>query len=161
MPIRIAKHYGQVILAVALVAPFSIVAHANDQDGTVRVKSAYAMNETIARIKNDIAEKGIRFFSEIDESKLAADAGIKLRPSTLLVFGNPPLGTQFITSNPNAGLDWPVRLLVTQDEDGSVWTVYTDFGWIAKRHRIVDREAQFKMATEVIGSITSSVATGK
>ena len=161
MPIRIAKHYGQVILAVALVAPFSIVAHANDQDGIVRVKSAYPMNETIARIKKDIAEKGIRFFSEIDQSKLAADAGIKLRPSTLLVFGNPPLGTQFITSNPNAGLDWPVRLLVTQDEDGSVWTVYTDFGWIAKRHRIVDREAQFKMATEVIGSITSSVAIGK
>ena len=161
MSSRIAKHYGQAILAVALVAPFSIVAHANDQDGIVRVKSAYPMSETIARIKKDIAEKGIRFFSEIDQSKLAADAGIKLRPSTLLVFGNPPLGTQFITSNPNAGLDWPVRLLVTQDEDGSVWTVYTDFGWIAKRHRIVDREAQFKMATEVIGSITSSVATGK
>ena len=161
MPIRIAKHYGQVILAVALVAPFSIVAHANDQDGIVRVKSAYPMNETIDLIKKDIAEKGIRFFSEIDQSKLAADAGIKLRPSTLLVFGNPQLGTQFITSNANAGLDWPVRLLVTQDEDGSVWTVYTDFGWIAKRHRITDREAQFKMATEVIGSITSSVAIGK
>jgi uncharacterized protein (DUF302 family) len=144
-----------------LVAPFSIVAHANDQDGIVRVKSAYPMNETIARIKKDIAEKGIRFFSEIDQSKLAADAGIRLRPSTLLVFGNPPLGTQFITSNPNAGLDWPVRLLVTQDDDGSVWTVYTDFGWIAKRHRITDREAQFTMATEVIGSITSSVAIGK
>ena len=55
----------------------------------------------------------------------------------------------------------PCQSLVTQDEDGSVWTVYTDFGWIAKPHRIVDREAQFKMATEVIGSITSSVATGK
>ena len=161
MPIRIAKHYGQAILAVALVAPFSIVARANDQDGIVRVKSAYPMSETIARIKKDIAEKGIRFFSEIDQSKLAADAAITLRPSTLLVFGNPPLGTQFITSNPNAGLDWPVRLLVTQEEDGSVWTVYTDFGWIAKRHRITDRQAQFKMATEVIGSITSSVATGK
>jgi uncharacterized protein (DUF302 family) len=73
-------------------------------------------------------------------------------------FGNPPLGTQFITSNPNAGLDWPVRPLVTQDDDGSVWTVDMDFGWIAKRHLIIDRRAQFKMATEVIGSITSSVA---
>ncbi len=86
------------------------------------------------------ADKGIRFFSEIDQSKLAADAGIKLRPSTLLVFGNPPLGTQFITSNPNAGLDWPVRLLVTQEDDGSVWTVYSDFGWIARRHGIKDRD---------------------
>jgi len=158
MSIGTAKPFSQAILAVALVASFSIVASANDRDGIVRVKSAYPLNETISRIKKDIADKGIRFFSEIDQAKLAADAGIKLRPSTLLVFGNPPLGTQFITSNPNAGLDWPVRLLVTQDDDGSVWTVYTDFGWIAKRHGIGDREAQFKMATEVIGSITSSAA---
>jgi uncharacterized protein (DUF302 family) len=125
------------------------------------VKSNYPLDETISRIKKDIADKGIRFFSEIDQAKLAADAGIKLRPSTLLVFGNPPLGTQFMTANPNAGLDWPVRLLVTQEEDGSVWTVYTDFGWIAKRHRIVNRKAQFKMASEVVGSITSSVTAGK
>ena len=86
-------------------------------------------------------------------------AGIKLRPSTLLVFGNPPLGTQFITSNPNAGLDWPVRLLLTQDDNGDVWAVWTDFGWIAKRHNIRDRVAQFEMATKVVGSITSTIAT--
>ena len=97
------------------------------------------------------------FFASVDQSKLAADAGIKLRPSTLLMFGNPPLGTQFITSNPNAGLDWPVRLLVTQDEKGDVWAVYTDFQWIAQRHGITDREAQFKMASNVVASITSSV----
>jgi len=145
-------------IAVAFVVSSTIMAHASDKDGIVRIKSAYAMSETISRIKQDIADKGIRFFSEIDQSQLAADAGIKLRPSTLLVFGNPPLGTQFITSNPNAGLDWPVRLLITQEDDGSVWTVYTDFGWIAKRHGIRDREAQFKMASQVIGAITSSVA---
>ena len=98
-----------------------------------------------------------RFFSEIDQSKLAADAGIKLNPSTLLVFGNPPLGTQFMTANPNAGLDWPVRLLVIQDSAGAVWTVYTDFAWIAARHGIVNRGDQFKMASMVIASITSSV----
>ena len=126
-------------------------------DGIVRVKSAYPVEETIARLKKDIADKGIMFFAAVDQSKLAADAGIKLRPSTLLMFGNPPLGTQFITSNPNAGLDWPVRLLVTQDEKGDVWAVYTDFQWIAKRHGITDREAQFKMASNVIASITSSV----
>ena len=109
------------------------------------------MAEAISRIKADIASKGIKFFMEIDQSKLAADAGIKLRPSTLLVFGNPPLGTQFITSNPNAGLDWPVRLLLTQDDNGDVWAVWTDFEWIAKRHNISDRTAQFKMATKVVG----------
>jgi uncharacterized protein (DUF302 family) len=109
------------------------------------------------RLKADIAAKGIKFFSEIDESKLAADAGVKLNPSTLLVFGNPPLGTQFMTSNPNSGLDWPVRLLVIQDNSGAVWAVYTDFVWIAARHGITDRDDQFKMASMVIASITSSV----
>jgi len=113
----------------------------------------------IVRIKADIAAKGIKFFDEIDQSKLAADAGIKLRPSTLLVFGNPPLGTQFITSDPNAGLDWPVRLLLTQDDDGDVWAVWTDFAWIARRHNIRDRDAQFNMATMVVKSITSTITS--
>jgi uncharacterized protein (DUF302 family) len=126
-------------------------------DGIVRVKSSYDFQETIARLKKDIAAKGIRFFSEIDQTELAAGAGIKLNPSTLLVFGNSPLGTQFITANPNAGLDWPVRLLVTQDSAGAVWAVYTDFAWIAARHGIVNRAEQFKMASMVIASITSSV----
>ncbi len=126
-------------------------------DGIVRVKSSYNFQETIARLKKDIAAKGIRFFSEIDQTELAAEAGIKLDPSTLLVFGNPPLGTQFMTANPNAGLDWPVRLLVIQDSVGAVWTVYTDFAWIAARHGIVNRTEQFKMASMVIASITSSV----
>lgn len=134
-------------------------ARADGDDGIVRVKSAVPMQEAIARIKADVGAKGIKFFSEIDQSKLAADSGIKLRPSTLLVFGNPPLGTQFITSNPNAGLDWPVRLLLTQDDNGDVWVVWTDFEWIAKRHNIRDRVAQFKMATAVVNSITSTIAS--
>ena len=93
----------------------------------------------------------------VDQSQLGGDAGIELRPSKLLIFGNPPLGIQFLTANPNAGLDWPVRLLVNQDANGQVWAVYTDFGWIASRHHITNRDAQFKMASEVISSITSSV----
>jgi len=101
--------------------------------------------------------KGHQVFDEIDQSKLAADAGIALAPSTLLIFGNPPLGTLFITADPDAGLDWPVRLLVYQDDKGQVWLAYTDFAWIAKRHGIKSRDKEFKMASEVIGSITSSV----
>jgi uncharacterized protein (DUF302 family) len=116
------------------------------------------MEETITRLKKDVTDKGIMFFSEINQSDLAAKAGIKLLPSTLLVFGNPPLGTLFLTSNPDAGLDWPVRVLVHQDEAGNVWAVYTDFAWIARRHHIADRDDVFKMAAMVIGSITSTVA---
>src|SRR6266436_451846 len=158
MKSRIVNLYTSLLLILILVSAVS-VARADSDDGIVRVKSAVPMGEAIARIKTDIAGKGIKFFIEIDQSKLAADAGIKLRPSTLLVFGNPPLGTQFITSNPNAGLDWPVRLLLTQDDNGDVWAVLTDLGWIAKRHNISDRAAQFEMATKVVGSITSTITT--
>jgi uncharacterized protein (DUF302 family) len=112
------------LLACALTTLSSSVTLA-DNDGVVRVRSAYPIGEAIERLKKDIADKGIRFFSEIDQSKLAAEAGIKLPPSVLLVFGNPPLGTQFITANANAGLDWPVRLLVFENEKGEVWTAYT------------------------------------
>src|SRR6516165_5584741 len=130
---------------------------ADNEDGIVRVKSAYPLAETVNRLKKDVADKGIMLFSEIDQSELAAKAGIKLLPSTLLVFGNPPLGIQFLTSNPASGLDWPVRLLVHQDANGDVWAVYTDFDWIARRHHIENRSAAFKMASMVIQSITSVV----
>ncbi len=128
------------------------------ENGLVRVKSAYSFSVTIDRIKQDVASKGIMFFLTVDQSKLAADAGITLRPSTLLVFGNPALGPHFITSNPNAGIDWPVRLLVLEDDKGDVWTVYNDFPSVARRHGITDRDAAFSKASEVISSITSSVS---
>jgi uncharacterized protein (DUF302 family) len=130
---------------------------ADNEDGIVRVKSAYLLTETVNRLKKDVADKGIMFFSEINQSELAAKAGIKLLPSTLLVFDNPPLGIQFLTSNPDSGLDWPVRLLVYQDANGDVWAAYTDFDWISRRHHIRDREDAFKMASSVIQSITSVV----
>ena len=163
--------YITFVLTVTFLAMMSIfgspfhaspVAFAAEQqpleDGLVKVKSAYGFDETIARVKADIAAKGIVFFAEIDQAKLASNAKIKLNPSTLLVFGNPALGTQFITSNPNAGLDWPVRLLVQQNDSGVVSMLYSDFDWIARRHRITDRQAAFTMASKVIASITSSAA---
>ncbi len=132
------------------------IQQAKAADGVIRVKSAYGMDETITRLKADIAAKGIKFFNQIDQSQLGADAGIKLNPSTLLIFGNPPLGIQFLTANPNAGLDWPVRMLVSRDKDGQVWIAYTDFAYIAQRHHIADREPQFAMASQVAASIASA-----
>lgn len=145
-------------LALALFASQAIAqATAPSADGLIKVRSAYSVDETISRIRQDIAAKGIMFFMAVDQAKLAEDAGIKLRPSTLLVFGNPPLGAQFLTSNPYSGLDWPVRVLVLQDEAGAVWAAYTDFAWIARRHGITDRQPQFAMASMVVDSITSTV----
>jgi uncharacterized protein (DUF302 family) len=140
---------------ILLASPLSALA--SSDDGVVKVKSVYPMEETVSRLKQDVTSKGIMFFNEVNQAKLAANAGIKLRPSTLLIFGNPALGSHFITSNPQAGLDWPVRLLVQQDDKGDVWAIYTDFDWIARRHGIKDREQQFKMASSVIQSICSIV----
>jgi uncharacterized protein (DUF302 family) len=164
MPVRTVT----IVSALAIAAPISVYAMAQSiaaraerasvEDGVVRVRSAYSLPETLDRLKQDVVAKGIMMFSEIDQARLAADAGIRLRPSVLLVFGNPALGAQFITSKPQAGLDWPVRLLVQEDESGQVWATYTDFAWIAQRHRITDREQAFTMASSVIAAITSSVA---
>jgi len=82
---RVIRILSSILIASALTASW---AAAND-DGIIKVKSAYPMAETVAKLKGDIAGKGIKFFDEIDQAKLAGDAGIKLRPSTLLVFGNP------------------------------------------------------------------------
>lgn len=145
------------IAAVAILMASAQNLSASPRDGVVRVKSAYSMSETISRLKKDIAKKGIKFFDEIDQSRLASKEKIDLQPSVLLIFGNPALGSHFITANPDAGLDWPVRLLVTQDKSGRVWAVYTDFDYIARRHHIDNRKAQFNMASQVISSITSSI----
>ncbi len=105
----------------------------------------------------DIADKGIRFFTEIDQSQLGASADIAIRPSRLILFGNPPLGVQFLSSNPYSGLDWPVRMLILEEADGSVSVAWTEFGYIANRFGIKDRDAQFAMANAVATSIASSV----
>lgn len=143
---------------VGAAAPAHALKPGAANSGVVAVKSAYALDETLSRLKADIAAKGIMLFSEIDQSTLAKGANIALRPSTLLVFGNPGLGSHFITAEPRAGLDWPVRLLVVEDENRQVWALYTDFDYIARRHGIVDRGAEFKMASAVVASITSAVA---
>lgn len=163
MTIRIAALGAATVIPLALAfAPLAARPEEPSrqvfENGLVRVRSAYPFDETVDRIRQDIAAKGIMFFLAVDQSKLASEAGIVLRPSTLLVFGNPALGSQFITSNPDAGIDWPVRLLVSQDETGAVWAVSTDFHAIARRHGITDRDAAFDKAAEVIASITSRVS---
>jgi uncharacterized protein (DUF302 family) len=129
-------------------------------DGIVRLKSANSFDETVARIKADIQAKGIRFFDQIDQAGLGKQADLALGHSTLLIFGNPPLGVQFLQSNPYAGLDWPVRMLVVEEKDGSVWVAWTDFAAISQRYGIADKPDQLKMASQVAASIATAGTTG-
>jgi uncharacterized protein (DUF302 family) len=148
---------GAVALSLAAIFAAPTRAQAVGPDGVIKVRSAYSVEESVARMKQDIAAKGILFFQSVDQAQLGAKAGIALRPSTLMEFGNPPLGVQFLTAKPEAGLDWPVRLLVYEDESGVVWAAWTDFAWIARRHGITTRDAQFRMASGVVQSITSTL----
>jgi uncharacterized protein (DUF302 family) len=146
-------------LAISLVGP-TLAPPANAESasaGVIAVKSGYSVAETVERIKKDIAKKGIMFFGVIDQAKLGNAAGNTVRPSRLVMFGNPALGTTFITANPKAALDWPVRVVIYQEADGSVYAAYNDFDYIAKRHGIENRTKEFDMATEVIQSIASSI----
>lgn len=125
--------------------------------GVLRVRSRYSVAETAERLRADIESKGIRFFAEIDQSQLGAGANIAIRPSRLILFGNPPLGVQFLSSNPYSGLDWPVRMLILEEADGTVSVAWTESGYIANRYGIKDRDPQFAMANAVAASIASSV----
>ena len=166
---RSTKLYSKFLALLVLAGPMTVVSPiltvparaatpvaAAYADGVVKQRSDYGFDETVSRLKGDIAAKGIRFFDEIDHMKLGAAADLPINRSTLLLFGNPPLGVQFLQANPVAGLDWPVRMLVTQDDDGAVWISWTDFRFVANRYRLAGRDAQLKMAGEVAASIASS-----
>ncbi|WP_018098229.1 DUF302 domain-containing protein [Sinorhizobium meliloti] len=153
MKVSNARLSAALITATAVLAQVS-TAEAAERDGVVTVKSRYSVSETVNRIKHSVADKRITLFGDIDQAKLGNAAGSKVFPSRLVVFGNPALGTTFITANPLAGLDWPVRVLIYQAKDGSV---YAAFGWIAKRHQISSRDREFAMTSQVIESVTALI----
>ncbi|PPD27715.1 MAG: chromosome condensation protein CrcB [Hyphomicrobium sp.] len=134
------------------------VAAAPKAAGVLRLRSAHSVQVTVERLKTAVQSKGIRFFDAIDQQALGKSAELKISPSTLVLFGNPPLGVQFLQSNRYAALDWPVRMLVTEEADGSVWLAWTDFSWLAKRYAIKDKDAAFKMASAVAASLATEAA---
>ena len=140
--------------ATAATAPTA----AEHATGVLRLASVHPVDETVARIKQSVEAKGIRYFVAIDQQQLGASANLPIRKSTLVLFGNPPLGVQFIQANPYAGLDWPVRMLVRETADGSTEIAYTDFAFIAQRYGITGKDAQLKMASEVAATVAGEAA---
>lgn len=127
-------------------------------EGVVRIRSSHGFDETVDRLKAAIAAKGVRFFDALDQQAFGKEANLTIGKSVIVRFGNPPLGVQFLQANRYAGLDWPVRMLVVEEADGSVWLAWTDFGFMAKRYGITTQDAQFKMAAEVAGAIAADAA---
>ena len=108
---------------------------ASDAD-LVTLPSAHGADETVVRLKSLLSKKGIQVFADIDHAAGAQKVGLSLRPTRLLVFGNPQAGTPLMQSQQTIGLDLPLRILVWEDEAGKVWLAYHRPAYLAQRHGI-------------------------
>jgi uncharacterized protein (DUF302 family) len=107
----------------------------------VTLPSAHGATQTIERLKSLLAQKNIRIFADIDHAAAATEVGLDLRPTRVLIFGNPQAGTPLMQSRQTIGLDLPLRILVWEDEAGKVWLTYRRLEYLAQRHAVFDREA--------------------
>ena len=140
------------LLVLLLNAP-GLVAAA-EPEGLVTKRSPYSVDRTLDRLASVVKEKGITVFARVSHSEGAADVGMELRPTELLIFGNPKVGTHFFTSRQTAGLDLPMKALAWTDAEGRVWLAYNDPAYIAARHGIGDRSAVVKKMTRALDALT-------
>ena len=103
-------------------------------DGLTTVRSSYGPKETMDRLEAAVKAKDLTVFARIDHAEGAAEVGLSLRPTELLIFGNARGGTPLMQSNQTVGIDLPLKALVWQDASGDTWLSYNDPSWIAKRH---------------------------
>ena len=104
------------------------------ENGLVTLRSEHDFATTLARLSTALEGKGITIFARIDHAAGAASVGLALRPTTLVIFGNPAAGTPLMQAGQTAGIDLPLKALVWQDADGAVHLTYNDPAWIAARH---------------------------
>jgi uncharacterized protein (DUF302 family) len=102
--------------------------------GLTTVPSDFGPKETMDRLEAEIKSVGITVFARIDHAAGAASAGLPLRPTELLIFGNAKAGTPLMQADQAIGIDLPLKALVYQDASGKVWLAYNDPGWLASRH---------------------------
>jgi len=148
------KKTGLLILLMLFVMPVMAA-----DNGLITKKSNYSVKETIDRLEKVLKEKGITVALRWSHSDKAKGVGIALRPTELLIFGNPKLGSNMFTSKQTAGIDFPMKALAWQDEKGQVWYTYNDPAYLAKRHGITDRDKVLAKMTKALAKF-SSVATG-
>jgi uncharacterized protein (DUF302 family) len=105
----------------------------SDNDLTT-IASAFSVPETIDRLIAAITPLGMNVFARIDHAAGAAKVGMPLRPTQLLLFGNPKGGTPLMQDRQTAGIDLPLKALAWEDAEGKVWLTYNEAAWIAQRH---------------------------
>jgi len=146
------------VQALIIAILLSTQAYADSSDGIVRIKSNNSVTATIDKLETVLKKKGMTIFTRVDHTAGAEKAGLKIRPTELLIFGNPKVGTPLMLCSQTAALDLPQKSLAYEDENGQVWLVYNDPAYMAKRHNIKGCENAVQKVTNALATF-ASVAT--
>jgi uncharacterized protein (DUF302 family) len=125
------------------------------QDGLITLASRYPARDTVERLLGALAKRTLTVFARIDHAAGAASAGLSLRPTEVVIFGNPKGGTALMQDRQSAGIDLPLKALVWEDAGGQVWLGYNDPAWIAQRHGLGAASAG---AVEAMGKALAAIA---
>ena len=109
-------------------------------NGLTSIRSRFDPKETMDRLEAEIRAQGMTVFARIDHSAGAVEAGLELRPTQLIIFGNARGGTPLMQSVQTVGIDLPLKALVWKDASGTTWLSYNEPSWIAQRHGVTKPE---------------------
>ncbi len=108
----------------------------NPEAGIVNISSRHSVDQTVKKLDAILQAKGIKLFALIDHSGEAEKAGMKMKPTKLMIFGNPKAGTLLMLAAPSSAIDLPLKILVREDAEGKVWISYNSPAYLQERHRI-------------------------
>lgn len=128
-------------------------------NGLISVPSPFPVRETVDRFVAALAPRGLMMFARVDHADGAAKVGMALRPTEVVIFGNPRGGTPLMQDQQTAGIDLPLKVLVWEDADHKVWLAYNDPAWLAQRHGLGAGSAAAIKAMEAGLSAIAQAAT--
>ncbi|MGZ3497050.1 MAG: DUF302 domain-containing protein [Vulcanimicrobiaceae bacterium] len=123
----------------------------------VTIPSRHDYASTVSRAEAEIDGRGLRLVARIDHAVLAAEAGMHLRPTLVLIFGNPKAGTPLMVAAPTLGLDLPLRILVWQDDEGTVYVTYATMSSIAQRHGLGESDPRAGVFDAMLASLAGAI----
>jgi uncharacterized protein (DUF302 family) len=127
-------------------------------DGLITIRSPFAAKDTMNRFEENAKQHGLNVFARIDHAAGAAKVGKTLRPTEVLIFGNPQGGTPFMECAQSVGIDLPLKALVWEDAQGQVWLGYNDPAFLAQRHGAAQCPAVGSLSKALSGLAEITVA---
>ena len=144
-----------VLRTLVIVACFAVSSLAAAAEGLLVLKSPYSANDTMNRLEAQVKQRGLNVFARIDHAAGAAKIGKTLRPTEVIIFGNPQGGTPFMECAQSVGIDLPLKALVWEDASSQVWLGYNDPGFLGQRHG-VPQCAVIENLRKALAGITSA-----